>query len=195
MSDPAKISLDLDFGAMTGSQLVTTFNNLAAMAALYGLPAKPVKRFADSETGRQRCERLRLEIRDASAKDGADIVPEQLRQDTLAIQEAAMKEARPDHQPEEESEMAAVAKKAARKTAAAKKSTTKTDTTPARGFAEDAKIKLLVKENPRRGAAAERFELYKDGMTVAEYSKKIGSRSEALVHLRWDVNKGHISVK
>lgn len=190
MSDPAKISLDLDFGAMTGSQLVTTFNNLAAMAALYGLPAKPVKRFADSETGRQRCERLRLEIRDASAKDGADIVPEQLRQDTLAIQQAAMEEARP-HQPEEESEMAA-AKKAARKSAAPKK--TKTEGA-VRGFPEDAVIKILAKENPRRGAAAERFELYKDGMTVKQYTAKIGSRAEALVHLRWDVNKGHISVK
>lgn len=190
MSDPAKISLDLDFGAMTGSQLVTTFNNLAAMAALYGLPAKPVKRFADSETGRQRCERLRLEIRDASAKDGADIVPEQLRQDTLAIQQAAMQEARPN-QPEEESEMAA-AKKAARKSAA---KTTKTEGATPRGFAEDAVIKVLAKENPRRGAAAERFELYKDGMTVKQYTAKIGSRAEALVHLRWDVNKGHISVK
>lgn len=186
MSDPAKISLDLDFGAMTGSQLVTTFNNLAAMAALYGLPAKPVKRFADSETGRQRCERLRLEVRDASATQ-PDVVPEQLRQDTLAIQQAAMEEARP-HQPEEESEMAA-AKKAAPKTRTPKAEGA------VRGFPDHAVIKILAKENPRRGAAAERFELYKDGMTVKQYTAKIGSRAEALVHLRWDVNKGHISLK
>lgn len=65
---------------------------------------------------------------------------------------------------------------------------------PARGYAEDAKIKVLAKENPRRGEAAKRFEIYKTGMTVGEYTKKIGSRAEALVHLRWDVNKGHISV-
>lgn len=193
MNDQTKISLDLDFGAMTGPQLITTFNNMAAMAALLGIPAKPVKRFADSETARQRCERLRLEVRDASATQ-PDIVPEQLRQDTLAIQQAAMEEARPN-QPEEESEMAA-AKKAARKSAAKTKTPKpQTEGAAVRGFAEDAKIKVLAKENPRRGEAAKRFEIYKDGMTVAEYTKKIGSRAEALVHLRWDVNKGHITVK
>lgn len=189
MNDQSKISLPLDFGSMTGPELVTSFNNMAAMAALLGIPVKPVKRFADSETARQRCERLRLEVRDASATQ-PDVVPEQLRQDTLAIQQAAMEEARPN-QPEEESEMAA-AKKAARKSAAPKK--TKTEGV-VRGFPEDAVIKVLAKENPRRGAAAERFELYKDGMTVKQYTAKIGSRAEALVHLRWDVNKGHISVK
>ena len=192
MNDATKISLDIDFAALTGSGLVTTFNNLAAMAALYGIPAKPVKRFADSAVGRQRCERLRLEIRDASAKQGVEIVPEQLRQDTLAIQQAAMEEARPN-QPEEESDMAA-AKKGARKAAPK----TKTDKAPAkaRGFADDAVITVKAKENPRRGAAAERFNLYKDGMTVAQYSKKFeGGRSEALVHLRWDVKHGHITVK
>lgn len=186
MNEQSKISLPLDFGSMTGPELVTSYNNMAAMAALLGIPAKPVKRFADSETGRQRCERLRLEVRDASATQ-PDVVPEQLRQDTLAIQQAAMEEARP-HQPEEESEMAA-AKKAAPKTKTPKAEGA------VRGFPEDAVIKILAKENPRRGAAAERFELYKDGMTVKQYTAKIGSRAEALVHLRWDVNKGHISVK
>lgn len=191
MNDATKISLPLDFASMTGSQLVTSYNNMAAMAALLGIPTKPVKRFADSETARNRCERLRLEVRDASATQ-PDIVPEQLRQDTLAIQQAAMQEARPN-QPEEESEMAAP-KKAARK-AASKTKTPKSEGAAARGFAEDAVIKILAKENPRRGAAAERFELYKDGMTVKQYTTKIGTRAEALVHLRWDVNKGHISVK
>lgn len=191
MNDQSKISLPLDFGSMTGPELVTSYNNMAAMAALLGIPAKPVKRFADSETARQRCERLRLEVRDASATQ-PDVVPEQLRQDTLAIQQAAMEEARP-HQPEEESEMAA-AKKAARKSAAPKTKTPKAEGA-VRGFAEDAVITVKAKENPRRGAAAERFELYKDGMTVKQYTAKIGSRAEALVHLRWDVNKGHISVK
>lgn len=196
----------IDTSSMSGSELVTLYNNLASEAALLGMPQyKPVVRFATSEVGRKRIEGVQVAIESAGSEgkevtiteiqnkiNGTEtIVPEELRQDTLAKQEAARKAVR-ETKPEE-SDMAAAAKKSARKAGAAKK--TKVDTTPARGFAEEAKIKILAKENPRRGEAAKRFDLYKDGMTVAEYTKKIGSRSEALVHLRWDVNKGHISVK
>ena len=54
-----------DTSEMTGPQLVAFFNRLAAAAALVGVPAKPVNRFADSHKGRQRCEALRMSVNDA----------------------------------------------------------------------------------------------------------------------------------
>ena len=197
----------IDTSSMSGSELVTLYNNLASEAALLGMPQyKPVVRFATSEVGRKRIEGVQVAIESAGSEgkevtiteiqnkiNGTEtIVPEELRQDTLAKQEAARKAVR-ETKPEE-SDMAAAAKKSARKAAPK----TKTDKAPAkaRGFADDAVITVKAKENPRRGAAAERFDLYKDGMTVAQYSKKFeGGRSEALVHLRWDVKHGHITVK
>lgn len=187
--------------ALSSAALVAHYNAMAAMVRTVGIEQNDVKRFADKTTAVKRCAQMQVLVEgqpelkvpalpvSEPSEPAPEIVPETLRQDTLAQQQAAMDAVR-THQPEEESDMAA-AKKAARKAAPKK---TKVEGAP-RGFAEDAKIKILVKENPRRGEAAKRFEIYKDGMTVAEYTKKIGSRAEALVHLRWDVKHGHISVK
>lgn len=55
----------------------------------------------------------------------------------------------------------------------------------------DAKIKVLAKENPKRGSAAERFALYKNGMTVDEYIAAGGTRAD----VNWDTKQGFIEVK
>ena len=54
-----------------------------------------------------------------------------------------------------------------------------------------AKIKVLVKDNPKRAAAAERFALYKSGMTVDEYIAAGGTRAD----VNWDVKQQFIEVK
>lgn len=54
-----------------------------------------------------------------------------------------------------------------------------------------AKIKVLVAENPKRAAAATRFALYKNGMTVDEYIAAGGTRAD----VNWDVKQTFIEVK
>lgn len=56
-----------------------------------------------------------------------------------------------------------------------------------------AKIKILTEKgaNPKRGTAAERFALYKNGMTVDEYIAAGGKRAD----VNWDVAQGFISTK
>lgn len=58
-------------------------------------------------------------------------------------------------------------------------------------IAGTAKIKILVKENPKRGGAADRYALYKNGMTVDEYIAAGGKRAD----VNWDVAQGFIEVK
>ena len=57
----------------------------------------------------------------------------------------------------------------------------------------DAKITVLVKDNPRRKGTAhsKRFGLYQTGETVAEYLKKGGNRGD----LRCDIRDGFVKVK
>lgn len=52
------------------------------------------------------------------------------------------------------------------------------------------KITLLVKENPKRGASAERYALYKTGMTVDAYVEAGGRRAD----IAWDVAHSYIKV-
>lgn len=58
-------------------------------------------------------------------------------------------------------------------------------------YGDDAKIKLLVKENPKKAGAAERFALYKNGMTLGEYFAAGGKRAD----INWDVKMQFIEVK
>jgi chemotaxis protein histidine kinase CheA len=59
-------------------------------------------------------------------------------------------------------------------------------------FGPDARIKMLVSENPKKhGAAAQRFPLYQDGMTVKEALEAGILRAD----LSWDTKKGFISVE
>lgn len=59
-------------------------------------------------------------------------------------------------------------------------------------YADSMKIKLLVKENPKRAgsASATRFDFYKTSKTVADYVAAGGAAAD----LRWDVEKGYIEV-
>jgi hypothetical protein len=53
-------------------------------------------------------------------------------------------------------------------------------------------ITLLVKENPKRKGSAcyPRFDLYEDGMTVADYIAAGGRKAD----IKWDVDKKFIEV-
>ena len=103
--------------------------------------------------------------------------------------------------PEGEVEMAT--KKAATKEAPAEKpakatkaKVEKVEVAAKRGrpgaYSDDAKIKLLVKENPKRAgsASAARFDLYKDNKTVGALMAAGGS----IADIHWDIAKGYIEV-
>ncbi len=62
------------------------------------------------------------------------------------------------------------------------------------GIPNDAKISILVEENPKRGKAKERFDLYKEGMLVSTYKEKIGDPKQAIACLRWDAKKKFIKI-
>lgn len=186
---PTKMLDASTLAEMTNSALVAHYNQLVEENP--ELCYKKTERFASAAKGITRIEMIYSSIKGAAADDGREhstvtetstqAVPEQASEKSEASPQAS----------EEETDMAKTAKKGARKA----RTTSKTTASTARGFAPEAKIHILAKENPRRGAAAERFNLYKEGMTVETYSKKFeGGRSEALVHLRWDVKHGFIKV-
>jgi len=62
----------------------------------------------------------------------------------------------------------------------------------ARSINKDLKIKILTAENPRRKGTAtfDMFNLYKDGMTVAEYLAAGGR----LIDVKADVERKHIEL-
>ena len=59
-------------------------------------------------------------------------------------------------------------------------------------------VKVLAEGNPKRGKSAERFALYADARTVADYvaacTKAGYTRAKALADVRWDAAKGLIEV-
>jgi hypothetical protein len=65
-------------------------------------------------------------------------------------------------------------------------------------FKPEQKITVIATENPKRRTAAKRFDLYKNGQTVAEYveaSKKAGNAAAlANADIRWDHAAGFIKV-
>jgi hypothetical protein len=120
-----------------------------------------------------------------------------LKKEVAEMATEAKKDAAPAKRP--------AAKKAAAAPAASKKAAPAAKKAPAKKAAAEsagtrgrapnidgsAKIKVLVKENPKRAAAAERFALYKNGMTVDEYLVAGGKRAD----VNWDVAQGFIEVK
>jgi hypothetical protein len=63
-----------------------------------------------------------------------------------------------------------------------------------------AKIKIIrTDKNPKRGKAADRFTLYKDGMSAAEYIElshsKGNPKAMAREDIRWDLASGFIELK
>ena len=63
---------------------------------------------------------------------------------------------------------------------------------PEKAAATEAKIKLLVKDNPKREGSASynRFELYKSSKTVSEFIAAGGTRAD----LAWDAARGYIAI-
>jgi hypothetical protein len=61
------------------------------------------------------------------------------------------------------------------------------------------KITVLAKENPKSRGAADRFAIYKDGMTVQQYIDAFKERklpaALAMADMRWDFVAGFIEVK
>jgi hypothetical protein len=57
------------------------------------------------------------------------------------------------------------------------------------------RIFKLVHENPKRGRSRERFELYRNGMTVAGYIGAVGNEGVALADLCGDLNHEFIRIE
>jgi membrane protein involved in colicin uptake len=57
---------------------------------------------------------------------------------------------------------------------------------------KNARIKILTKDNPKRGASRIRYNHYRDGMTVADYVERAGSKGMA--DIRWDLEHGFIQL-
>ena len=57
-------------------------------------------------------------------------------------------------------------------------------------WTDNAKIKVLIKENPKRGASAERFEGYKGAKTVGQ------ARANGVTNgdLAWDFERGYVAI-
>lgn len=82
-------------------------------------------------------------------------------------------------------------KSAAKKPAApAKKPAKKPSGERAPRFTLDGRITVLVKGNPKHGTAAARYDLYRNGMTVAAYIAASGQRRDVV----WDQKMGFIRV-
>lgn len=54
-----------------------------------------------------------------------------------------------------------------------------------------ATIKLLVPTNPKRGASAQRYDLYKSNKTVGKFLEAGGTRGD----IAWDAARGYIAVE
>lgn len=168
----------------SGPALLAYYNSIVAAFPETGFTT--VKRFADREAAFSRIDRLVGAVSDGGLMDKpVSVQPDQPPSgDTPSVETSVSTEQEPK-----------MAKKTT-KTARAPKTPREPKTKREDRFPEDGVIVVLAKENPRRGEAAKRFELYKPDMTVAQYSKKFeGGRKEALVHLRWDLGKGFIKIK
>lgn len=170
----------------TGPQLVAFYNAHPSTAL------KPIKKFVDRATAIERVTRL-LKADAGSAAPAPKSEPKltmNIMTGKLSVKRAA---------PTAMQQMAAtiVKDKAPAKSAPAKKTkAAKPAKAPSAGgkrlFTEAGIITVLHKgENPKRGTAAERYALYRNGMTVAAYIAAGGQRRDVV----WDQHQGWISVK
>src|SRR5574343_1292163 len=83
------------------------------------------------------------------------------------------------------------APKAAKKEVAPKKEAAPAKRGPRSAFEPTMKIRILAASNPKRGEAAERFKIYKNGMTIAKFVENGGRMDD----LRFDVKKEFIKVE
>lgn len=80
--------------------------------------------------------------------------------------------------------------KKAANTSAKAAATKKTGAAPRVLFPNDHIIKLVIDHNPKRGASAERFALYRSGMTVEDALKAGVRRAD----LKWDTQRNFIEI-
>jgi hypothetical protein len=62
-------------------------------------------------------------------------------------------------------------------------------------FPGNAIITVLVDSNPKKRTAAERFDLYRSGMTVQELLDISHNQTQAMNDIIWDLGKGWIKVE
>lgn len=177
----------------TMADLVAFYNQNA------GPDAKPIKKFETRAKGVERCTKILNAIvaKSAEAAKSGPRMSMSLSTGKLTV-----------HRDPGTSAMGAIAKTVAKdepapakRQPAAKKSAAPAKKAPAakktsaggrRLFTEDGVITILHKgENPKRGTAADRYDLYRNGMTVAAYIAAGGQRRDVV----WDAKQGWISVK
>lgn len=176
---------------------------MADLVAFYNAQpgAKPVKKFETREKGVARCRAI-LEAVVAKSAEAAKSGPRlsmSLSTGKLIVKRPAATEP---------SAMGAIAKtvvkaeakpaapaKQAKKPSGKKPAPAAKKATSAGGrrlFTEDGVITIVHKgENPKRGTAADRYDLYRSGMTVSAYIAAGGQRRDVV----WDSHKGWITVK
>lgn len=170
-------STPADLRAATTAELVAFFNANSE---------KPVKKFADRATAEKRTTALLTTPKKPDPFAAAAAV--------LSAGKVTITEPKPPRRTKPTTE---APKPAAKKSPAAKKvAAPKPTSGGAKGralFTNDGVITVLHKgENPKKAAAADRFALYRSGMTVAAYIAAGGQRRDVV----WDsAHMGWISVK
>lgn len=182
--------------------------SMADLVAFYnansGPDAKPIKKFETRAKGVERCTKILNAIvaRSPEAAKSGPRLSMNLATGKLSVKRPAANSAEP-------SAMGAIAKTVvkadpkpataksapAKKAPAAKKPAARGASASAGGrrlFTEDGVITIVHKgENPKRGTAADRYDLYRSGMTVKAYIAAGGQRRDVV----WDFRKGWITVK
>jgi hypothetical protein len=71
-------------------------------------------------------------------------------------------------------------------------------TPTAKSPAKPATVRLLVKDNPKRGESRARFAFYRDGLTTDDYVARVvkagNPSSLARADLRWDAQRKFIAI-
>lgn len=194
----SKFSTKMDVQSASMAELVAFYN------AVSGKPA--IKKFETRAKGVERCLPL-LKPEGAPAPTGVnpETAPKAVVKAVAKAEHSSRKAARKPGPVTVTSPMGAIVKAvtAKPKKAPAKKPAAKKTTKPkarratsngerAAPLSGDAKITLVHKgENPKRAAAAERFGLYRTGMTVDAYIAAGGQRRDVV----WDAKQGWITVK
>lgn len=176
-------STKIDVSAATMAELVAFHNSVVIN--------KPVKKFADRATAVKRCLLLLVEpnpepeVKKAPARQAPKAAdPFTKAAADLAAGKIALTEPRRRKAAEPTTPKAPKAPKAPRSATAGAKGRAL--------FSEDGIITVVHKgENPKKSTAADRFALYRSGMTVAAYIAAGGQRRDVV----WDQHQGWISVK
>jgi len=172
-----------DLQALKGPELVYAFNTLRLLITPQ---PKEVGKFADKTTAVKRVwalyEQLGTRQNAIAASDGYATAPEA---SAVPAEQETKTETETETPIHEEADMAA--KKNVKKT--------KTPKTAGKGgrkskFEGTQKITVVAETNPKRGAAKERFAIYRSGMLVSTFFEKGGR----LLDLNWDVKHGFVTV-